>query len=113
MVKLNFETQRLPGKPFTGKLDGARTIEVYATNDEQVLVYVARCGELYAFGYKVYVNGGRSFDVAPNPEFGLFRTAAFAEGYALQLIFEKAYISDEARNAVLQKALPLRQLELF
>lgn len=113
MVKLNVETQRLPGKPYVGKLDGARTIEIYATNDEQVLVYVARCGELYAFGYKVYVNGGRSFDVAPNPEFGLFRTAAFAEGYALQLIFEKAYISDEARNAVLQKALPLRQLELF
>ena len=113
MVKLNFESQRLPGEPYAGKLECVRTIDVYTTNDEQVLVYIAPFGDLYAFGYKVYVNGGRSFNVEPNPEFGLFRTAAFAEGYALQLIFEKAYISDEARNSVLQKALPLRQFELF
>lgn len=112
-LPVDFSSDRLPGRPSPGKLPFVNTFEIYVTNEEQVLVYIAQFEGLYAFGYRVFHFGARSFDVPPNPEFGLFRTEALAEGYALQLIYEKAYLSDIARKAVLEKIMPLAQLELF
>lgn len=114
MIDLSiFERERMQGVPMTAPLHILKNIEEFSDGKETAIVYIADCNGFFAFGYHVIYTNGIDYDVLPNSEFGLFKSANFAEGYALSLIYQRSKLSELAKKAILEKIMPLSQYELF
>lgn len=102
--------RRFTSKTYLDKKE--EKVHCYASSTETItLTIVCSHGEYY-FGYTIY-SGGEQKIVPPNPDYGVFPSKQFAEGYLTAAIIMKAKISDEAKRVMEQRLLSLLQYNLF
>lgn len=93
--------------------DNVKTTHCFQSTNERVTIHIAEQDGIYYFGYDIFYENGRVVSAPVNPDYGVFRSQASAEGFIIAQIAMQSYISDYARVIMMAKLQNLLQYNLF